>query len=669
MCKANRSGRAILLLAVVPLFWNCEYFNRPLEPFIEKHTAEVSVESVEFLSASGAGTLLWNGTYMADPGPAPTVMRAVINLDNPANLALDFSLSWKTDDSLTASLGRTDNRSAEVRIEGARRGSQIELRLNVKAETSRTFRLSVPAAFNSELTVTLPSSPVTDEGGYVQRAHWIMQTPSQHPGIDKVVITYRYRNTDPEFFTETYGWDESLNSGSGGLTNAYGFPPWVFTNNAGNCGLNFPASFTLTPVEDYCFFSVEVHDKFGLSASAATPGFRDAAKVGGVYYLTLNDAINAVPPGGSASSPTVVALLANVDFPEPGFGTYTINNKHIKLTVPPDETYAVKRTAANSGAFFSVDANSSLTLAGNGTGQLILDGGGARAQTTVNWERPVVTVAGGELRMEAGTVIKDNWADMPAVYVTGGNFIMNGGEISGNKKASQVNWRGGAVIVTGSGASFTMNNGEIKNNTAYQGGGVQVGSGASFTMNGGEIKNNTATVGGNGWKGQGGGVFISGTGSTFTMTGGEISGNGVDGNGSGMNTERRGGGGVFVMGGGTFTMSGGSIQGNTIPANSDYNGKGVLIADGTFNMEGSAAINANNDVYLNTMPTPPTVMTIALTGSLAGSGTVATITPDTYATGRQILSGAFVAGSHGSFAVTPQGGTNWTINSAGQLAP
>jgi hypothetical protein len=391
-----------------------------------------------------------------------------------------------------------------------------------------------------------------------------LQTPSQHPGIDKVVITYRNRNTYPEFVTETYGWDESLNSGSGGLTNAYGSDPAGrnFSNTGGTCALDFPVASVSTPFDNYCFFSVAVYDRFGLSASAATPGFF-AAKTGGKSYETLNAAVNAAV-AGSAANPTVIELLEDINFPEPNSATYMISGKHIKLTVPQNQTKTVRRTTATSGAFFIVNSGS-LTLAGNGTGQLILDGGGLAAQTSVADERPVITVAGGDLRMEPGTVIKDNWADMPAVYVTGGNFIMAGGEISDNKKIG--NWRGNGVIVSGSGASFVMNGGEIKNNTAWNGGGVQVVSGASFTMNGGEIKGNTATSG-FGWKGQGGGVFVDGEG-LFIMNGGEISGNSVDMLGYSPNSAGQGGGGVFVKSG-TFTLKGGTIKSNTIPDNSAY---------------------------------------------------------------------------------------------------
>jgi len=68
-----------------------------------------------------------------------------------------------------------------------------------------------------------------------------------------------------------------------------------------------------------------------------------------------------------------------------------------------------------------------------------------------------------------------------------------------------------ASLVYINGGTFTMNSGEISGNTSTSGGGVYVSSG-TFTMNGGEISGNTSST-------SGGGVYISTTG-TFTKSGG-----------------------------------------------------------------------------------------------------------------------------------------------------
>jgi fibronectin type 3 domain-containing protein len=168
---------------------------------------------------------------------------------------------------------------------------------------------------------------------------------------------------------------------------------------------------------------------------------------------------------------------------------------------------------------------------------------------------------GGTLAMNTGAKIIDNYISYlhggGGVYVDGGTFTMNGGEISGN---SSTYYHGGGVNV--SGGIFTMNGGKITGNTSStsgNGGGVYVNDGI-FTMNGGEISGNISS-------GSGGGVYVSGT---FNLNGGEIFGN----------TSRSGGGGVYVSGE-TFIMNGGIISENSA---SSSEGGGVYISNVTFSM-------------------------------------------------------------------------------------
>jgi hypothetical protein len=114
--------------------------------------------------------------------------------------------------------------------------------------------------------------------------------------------------------------------------------------------------------------------------------------------------------------------------------------------------------------------------------------------------------------------------------------------------------RGGAVCVgahgTASRGEFIMTGGEISGNTASLGGGVLLYKG-NMTMTGGEIKNNTATKNYSGVMGTGGGVYV-GEGNTFTMSGGTISGN-----------TSAADGGVYVSPqGGIFKQSGGTVSKN-----------------------------------------------------------------------------------------------------------
>ena len=119
-----------------------------------------------------------------------------------------------------------------------------------------------------------------------------------------------------------------------------------------------------------------------------------------------------------------------------------------------------------------------------------------------------IYISGGTITMKDGAVIRDNNMNNRASYaagvrVTGGTFIMDGGEIYNNNTTKA----GGGVYVEG--GTFTMNGGTIRDNTASGGGGVYLSSG-TFIMNGGTIRDNTASS-------NGGAVYLYG--GTFKMGG------------------------------------------------------------------------------------------------------------------------------------------------------
>jgi hypothetical protein len=172
------------------------------------------------------------------------------------------------------------------------------------------------------------------------------------------------------------------------------------------------------------------------------------------------------------------------------------------------------------------------------------------------------------------------------VYVSGGNFDMDSGTISGNEAGS-----GGGVYFTGT--TFTMTGGTIggtgpgEGNTAtgdLRGGGGVLVAGGTFNMTEGTIVGNEAASECDGFNGGGGGVYV--TGATFTMTGGTIAGNSaphISGHGGGVS-----------MSGGTFNMSGGTIGGSGEANTAVFRGGGVYVGGANFTMSGNAVISGNN---------------------------------------------------------------------------
>lgn len=176
-------------------------------------------------------------------------------------------------------------------------------------------------------------------------------------------------------------------------------------------------------------------------------------------------------------------------------GTVTINGDvgiTAAITIKGDVTFTGGGTLnrmSTSGNLIKVESGS-LTLGNvtiDGNDVIISDSGAAAA----------INMAGGTVIMNDGAKITNHKRTSgygPAVYMTGGNFKMKGGTISGCESRNY----GGAIYLDG--GSFEMNNGTVENNktttsTKYGGGAFYV-RGATLTINGGLIQNNSSDCGG-----------------------------------------------------------------------------------------------------------------------------------------------------------------------------
>lgn len=244
--------------------------------------------------------------------------------------------------------------------------------------------------------------------------------------------------------------------------------------------------------------------------------------------------------------------------------------------------------------------------------------------------------------------------DGGGIYVASGTLSIKDSTLSFNKSTSGS---------TGGGGGINANNGTLnikgctfKNNDSGSGtgGGIKADN-STLTMTDCTLTDNNAGGGG-------GGILTSGT-SSLTMETCTLTDNVANFNG---------GGGVYASGN-AFTMTDCTLTGNVANNNG---GGGVYVADGTFTMKGSSRITPSsgadenaigkNEVFLQNgkMITVPA----ALTGTLP----VARITPATYASTTQVLTGGAVGTEHGKFTVTPKdlgsGNTQqWEINSTGFL--
>ena len=197
-------------------------------------------------------------------------------------------------------------------------------------------------------------------------------------------------------------------------------------------------------------------------------------------------------------------------------GTVTINGDvgiTAAITIKGDVTFTGGGTLnrmSTSGNLIKVESGS-LTLGNvtiDGNDVIISDSGAAAA----------INMAGGTVIMNEGAKITNHKRTSgygPAVYMTGGNFKMKGGTISGCESRNY----GGAIYIDG--GSFEMNGGIIENNktklsSAGYGGGAFYVREATLIINDGLIQNNSSN--------SGGAIYNTSFGTTI-INGGVIKGN------------------------------------------------------------------------------------------------------------------------------------------------
>jgi hypothetical protein len=299
---------------------------------------------------------------------------------------------------------------------------------------------------------------------------------------------------------------------------------------------------------------------------------------GGGRTVTLNNTGSLITVGNN-----VTLILMNITLQGRGLG---VDNNAALVSVQSGGTLEL-----GTGAKITANKTSSSSSGGGvyvGSGGIFIMNGGEISGNTMSavsssWGGGVYVHSGGTFIMRGGKIL-DNTASSSGggVYVYGGNFDMSGGEISDNRAASLSSYSFGGGVFVNSG-TFAMSGGKISGNMAYpSGGGVYV-FGGSFDMSGGEISDNTASSSSS-YNSEGGGVYVHSSG-TFNMGGGKISDNRVSSTSSSFSF----GGGVSIYGG-IFDMSGGEISDNTASSTfSPYNsfGGGVSLSEnGAFTMSG-----------------------------------------------------------------------------------
>ena len=243
----------------------------------------------------------------------------------------------------------------------------------------------------------------------------------------------------------------------------------------------------------------------------------------------------------------------------------------------------------------------------DGNGTIDIKGGSIYSNT-----RHGISAKGKSLSISGAAVIRNNKGIGVAVH--GGEAAVQNGKIYENQNAGIANK-----------GSMKLSGGEIfSNSNAGSGGGIA--NSGTLSISGGNVHDNSAV--------NGGGIANSGT---LALTGGSITGNSVSGSGGGI-----------CLSGGTLRLTGG-----TIAKNKAKNGNGIYHNGAVFQMGGNGAVDAGNDVYLQTNKY------ITVTSALKSSP-AAVLTPSGYSNGRKAAEVAYGTkkGSlqYARYSLTPKGG-------------
>lgn len=291
-------------------------------------------------------------------------------------------------------------------------------------------------------------------------------------------------------------------------------------------------------------------DSSTIQNSCLSDGYsRDPIYGGGVYnsgsFTMINGRITAncmngnKTYGGGVYNSSIFemsggTITKNISGPQNGGGVYNAASGSFTMkgssTIEGNEAFFSGGGVYNEGIFAmeqgTVTGNDVSSYGGgiyNGTAGTFTMNGGRITKNTALAENPsagtmnrnkgggifnngTFTMYDGEIsenRSGQGGGVQ-NGLSMPA-DVKGGDFVMEGGVISGNSAL----FYGGGVYIDENGGTFSMNDGEIRENTAeYNGGGIFIDTRSTATIRKGRIESNTANgKAGGGYAG--GGIYVN----------------------------------------------------------------------------------------------------------------------------------------------------------------
>ncbi len=610
-------SRMVVLCIGIPIciciFSSCDLFNLSVPDYINKYANSAAGGDYKFISNTNGTAPNNKDLHIIKPGE-PTALDIILRNPRPYKLlpAMEY---WNDGEEKWKNINDDDPWGFPV---DAAYNHKEPDRIRVTIGTDTSYPVIYPTIYKMRVTLTdsdteLPYAP------YELPLMKCSQNPPEPRIIDVLpaaggglILQWTLAYSDPAVasdVSDAVKMTISCSLGSETHTKNYDDPPPFWNNTSGNGTLDDPYISTIFPGESVPAgpLNLNVFNEDDMISRAPSFYYTDSA----VVYVSNN----GTGSGMAGEYPTTLSAIFNDS------NEFIIRYSNIRIifieditsssnyTVPQGKTISMEPTNAKdiivtqnaSGSFIDAGSGESLIFRGSVTGNRTLTFMGRNGN-----EAALVAVNGGTFTMQNGASIAGNTNTSPGngggVYVSGGTFEMNGGDITGNTALN-----GGAVYVGG--GTFRMNAGTIGGdesaisglgNTADSGGGVYVSGSGIFEMNGGDITGNKAN--GTGGSNGGGAVYV--TGGTFRMNAGTIGGDesGITGIGNTADS----GGGVYVAASGTFEMNGGIIEGNKAGETDVSNGGGVYVSGAIFRMNGGSigkncpneAVNGGG-VYLN----------------------------------------------------------------------
>lgn len=375
------------------------------------------------------------------------------------------------------------------------------------------------------------------------------------------------------------------------------------------------------------------------------------AKVNGVVYGTLEEAINAAADASTATKAATVVLLSDVSVSK----TITIPANANIIITDDGNVRTISRTAnfdtARGVMFDLINGNSSLGFAStsnsNGDCRLIIDGNN-KASHSGNWA--IVVVRGGSiLTVNSGVKFTNNYSTGAGAVIrvenyTGAKLIVNGGVFENNTSDGN---SGGAINLLCTSAESVIRNAVFTGNHAPYGGAVIVQEKVTGLIENCIFTGNTATA-------DGGAIYTYGTVTVnnCTFTGNTSPDSGaihvqakgtanVNGGSFTQNKATNGYGGAISAWGGTLNATGATFTGNSATAA----GGAVLGYKG-----GAAIVNLTNCVFTDNTATKEG-------GALAAWESSNTVTNCTFTNNTGTYGGAIHMNNQTTSKLVVSGGT------------